>query len=100
MCKAKVLTCIVPEARLRRNPSPSRSTLSIFQSVITCVPTGWSYLSDSSTTHISIYYGHMIAMEGVATSEARCTVTTKKMLTYDPSFSSLDRRNKSFMTIL
>jgi hypothetical protein len=26
MCKAKVLTCISPEAWLRRNPSPSRST--------------------------------------------------------------------------
>jgi hypothetical protein len=45
---------------------------SIFESVIACVPTGWSHLSDSSTTPISIYYGHMIAMEGVATSEARC----------------------------
>jgi hypothetical protein len=70
MCKAKVLTCIAPEARLRRNPSPSWSTPLIFQSVIACVPTGWSHLSDSSTTPISIYYGHMIALEGVATSEA------------------------------
>jgi hypothetical protein len=73
MCKAKVLTCIAPEARLQRNPSPSRSTPSIFQSVIACVRMGWSHLSDSSTTPISIYYGHMIALEGVATSEARCT---------------------------
>jgi hypothetical protein len=46
----------------------------IFQSVIACVPTEWSHLLDSSTTPISIYYGHMIAMEGVATTEARCTV--------------------------
>jgi hypothetical protein len=36
------------------------------------VPTGWSHLSDSSTTPISIYYAHMIALEGVATPEARC----------------------------
>jgi hypothetical protein len=45
----------------------------IFQSVIACVPTGWSHLSDSCTTPIYIYYGHMIAWEGVATPEARCT---------------------------
>jgi hypothetical protein len=45
----------------------------IFQSVIACVPTGWSHLSDSSSIPISIYYGHMIALEGVATSEVRCT---------------------------
>jgi hypothetical protein len=53
----------------------------IFQSVVACVPTGWSRLSDSSTTPISIYYAHMIALEGVATprsvmygkSLARCT---------------------------
>jgi hypothetical protein len=74
MCKAKVLTCIAPEAQLWRNPSPSRSTLLIFQNFIASVPTGWSHLSDSSTTPISIYYGHMIALEGVATSEAQCTV--------------------------
>jgi hypothetical protein len=42
-------------------------------SVIACVPMGWSHFSDSSTTPIFVYYGHMIAMEGVATSEARCT---------------------------
>jgi hypothetical protein len=44
-----------------------------FQSVIACVPTGWSHLSDSSTTPISIYYAQMIALDGVATPEARCT---------------------------
>jgi hypothetical protein len=63
MCKAKVLTCIAPEARRGLPPL-------IFQSVIACVPTGWSHPLDSSITPISIYYGHMIALEGVATSEA------------------------------
>jgi hypothetical protein len=56
------------ETLARRSLPPS-----IFQSVIACVPTGWSHLSDSSTTPIYIYYGHMIALEGVATPEARCT---------------------------
>jgi hypothetical protein len=56
------------ETLARRGLSPS-----IFQSVIACVPTGWSRLSDSSTTPISIYYAHIIALEGVATPEARCT---------------------------
>jgi hypothetical protein len=74
MCKAKVLTCIAPEARLQRNPSPSRSTpLDFPKCYRMCVPTGWSHLSDSSTTPISIYYGYMIALAGVATSEAGCT---------------------------
>jgi hypothetical protein len=53
------------ETLTRRGLPPS-----ISQSVIACVPMGWSHLSDSSTTPISIYYGHMIALEGVATSEA------------------------------
>jgi hypothetical protein len=39
--------------------APVRSTPSIFQSVIACVPTGWSHLWDSSTTPISIYYGYV-----------------------------------------
>jgi hypothetical protein len=38
---------------------------SIFQSVIACVPTGWSHLWDCSTTPIYIYYGPMIDMEGM-----------------------------------
>jgi hypothetical protein len=56
------------ETLARRGHSPS-----IFQSVIACVPTGWSCLLDSSTTPSSIYYAHMIALEGVATPKARCT---------------------------
>jgi hypothetical protein len=52
------IVIVYGETLARRGLPPS-----IFQSVIACVPTGWSHLSD---TPISIYYGHMIALEGVA----------------------------------
>jgi hypothetical protein len=50
-----------------------RSKARFGEIVIACVPTGWSHLSDSSTTPIYIYYADMIALDGVATPEARCT---------------------------
>jgi hypothetical protein len=74
MCKAKVLICIVPEARLQRNPSPSRSTPIDFSKCYHMCANRVAHLLDSSIIPISIYYGHMIAMEGVATPKARCMV--------------------------
>jgi hypothetical protein len=51
MCKAKVLTCIDPEARIRRNPSPSRSTPLDFSKCYRMCANGVVTTSEIASTH-------------------------------------------------